>query len=95
MGWPGLKSNYQEKGILVNKKCSNSGRILLLEINTGGSLFVLINIYNANNEPDQLKTLTNLGEVLECVGDIQNKNTIFWRWFKYNFWFFFWNATGE
>ena len=28
---------------------------------------MLINIYNANNEPDQLKIRTDLGEVLECV----------------------------
>ena len=50
---------------------------MLLEINIDDSLFVLINIYNANNEPNQVKTLTELAEILDCVGDIQNKNIIF------------------
>ena len=27
--------------------------------------------------PDQLKTLTDIGEILDCVGDILNKNVIF------------------
>ena len=36
----------------------------------------MINNYNANNETDQVKTLTNLGEILNRVGDIQNKNII-------------------
>ena len=50
---------------------------MLLEINIDDNLLVLINIYNASNEPDLLKTLTELGEILDCVGDIQNKNIIF------------------
>ena len=37
----------------------------------------MINIYNANNELDQVKALTDLGEILDCVDDIQNKNIIF------------------
>ena len=44
---------------VINKKYNNSGRILLLEINIDDSLFVLINICNTNNEPDQLKTLAD------------------------------------
>ena len=50
---------------------------MLLEINIDDSLFVLINIYNANNELDQVKTLTDFGEILDKVGDIQNKNVSF------------------
>ena len=37
----------------------------------------MINIYNANNELDQVKTPTDLGEILYYVGDIQNRNIIF------------------
>ena len=62
---------------VINKKFDNSGRILLLEIIIDGSLFVLINIYNTNSEPDQLKNLADLGEILYCVGDIRNKNKTF------------------
>ena len=48
-----------------------------LEINIDDSVFLLIIINNANNEPDQLETLTELGEILDCCGDIQDKNIIF------------------
>ena len=50
---------------------------MLLEINIDDRLFVLINIYNANNELDQFKTLTNLSEILDCVNHIQNKDIFF------------------
>ena len=50
---------------------------MLLEINIDGSLFVLINICNTNNEPDHVKTLTDLGEILDSAGYIQNKNVLF------------------
>ena len=33
-------------------------------------------MYNANNEPDQLKTIIDLGRFIDRVGDIQNKNII-------------------
>ena len=62
---------------VINKKCDNYGQILLLEINIDDRLFVLINIYNANNELDQVKTLTDLSQILDCVDDIQNKDIIF------------------
>ena len=61
---------------------------MLLEINIDDSLFVLINIYNANNELDQVKTLTDLSEILDCVVDIQNKNKIFGGDFNVTFDFF-------
>ena len=64
------------KKVQNNKKCDNSRRILQLEINIDDSLFVLINIYNANNEPDQIKTLHDLGKISDRVGDILNKNII-------------------
>ena len=35
--------------------------------------FLLMNIYNAINELDQVKTLTDLADILDCVGDIRNK----------------------
>ena len=62
---------------VINKKCDNYGRILLLEINIDNRLFELINIYKANDKLDQLKTLTDLSKIVDCVNDIQNKNIIF------------------
>ena len=32
-----------------------------------------MNIYNAINELDQVKTLTDLADILDCVGYIRNK----------------------
>ena len=52
---------YETKKIkVINKKCDNSGRILLLKIDIDDSVFLLIRIYNANNELDQVKNLTVL-----------------------------------
>ena len=59
---------------MINEKYGNPRRIVLLEEN--GTLFVLVNMYNANNEPDQLKTIIDLGTFIDRVGDIQNKNII-------------------
>lgn len=44
-----------------------NGRMFILEVTIEESEYVLVNIYNANREHDQLKTienLTNLGETL-------------------------------
>ena len=38
---------------------------------------MLINIYNTNNEPDLLKTLTDLDKILACFGDTKNKTITF------------------
>ena len=64
-----------KKKEVINKKWDNYGRILLLEINIDDKLFVLMNIYNANNKLDQVKALSGL--ILDCVNDIQNKDIIF------------------
>ena len=68
---------------------------MLLEINVDDSLFVLINIYEANNKPDQVKTLTDLGEILDSVGDTQNKNIIFGGDFYVIFYFFLESRGGK
>ena len=35
---------------------------MLLEINIDDNLFLLMNVYNANNESDQVKTLTDFSD---------------------------------
>ena len=40
------------------------------------TVFVLINIYNANTESEQLETLSDLVSILDKVKDIQSKNII-------------------
>ena len=43
-----------------NIKRDNLGRILEIEVKIDDSVFVLINIYNANTESEQLHTLNDL-----------------------------------
>ena len=57
-------------------KRDNIGRILVIEVKPDDSVFVLINIYNANTEPEQLHTLNDLINILETFEDIQNKSVV-------------------
>ena len=67
-------SNSTGAAILFTKKFNmdvikvstdNSGRIVMLEIVFGGEKYLLINLYNDNNEKDQLKTLDILDKMLD------------------------------
>ena len=50
---------------ILTIKRDNLGRILVFEVKTDDSVFVLINIYNANTELEQLHTLNDLINILE------------------------------
>ena len=52
---------------ILNKKRDNLGKI-------DDSVFVLMNIYNAYTEPEQLHTLDDLINILETSKDVQNKS---------------------
>ena len=66
-----------------NKPCSlisqikdNRGHLLVLEVKIDSEIIILINIYNANTESEQLSTLTQLNDMLINVKNINNKNMI-------------------
>ena len=61
---------------ILNITSDNLGRILVIEVKIDDSVFVLINIYNANTEPEQLHTLNDLVNILETIEDIQNKSVV-------------------
>ena len=61
---------------ILNIKRDNLARILVTEVKIGDSVFVLINIYNANTESEQLHTLNDLLIILETFEDIQNKSIV-------------------
>ena len=61
---------------ILNIKRDNLGRILVIEVKIDDSVFVLINIYNANTESEQLHTLNDLINILETFEDIQNKSVV-------------------
>ena len=55
---------------ILNKKRDNLGCILAIAVKIDDSVFVLINIYNATNEPQQLYTLNDLINILQTFEDI-------------------------
>ena len=55
----------------------NSGRILVLDVTIDGTEYLLINLYNGNTEPEQLKILESLSKVLKDFQDISEKSIIF------------------
>ena len=65
-----------------NKRCVNSqttdkhGRILILDVTIDGSEYVLINIYNANIESEQLKVLNDLSELMKKVNITHGKQIV-------------------
>ena len=61
---------------ILNIRRDNLGRILVIEVKIDDSVFVLINIYNANTESEQLHTLNDLINILETFEDIQDKSVV-------------------
>ena len=61
---------------VLNIKRDNLGRILVIEVITDDSVFVLVNICNANTESEQLHTLNDLINILETFEDIHNKSVV-------------------
>ena len=61
---------------ILNKTRDNLGRILVIEVKIDDSVFVFINIYNANTESEQLHTLNDLVNILETFEYIQNKHVV-------------------
>ena len=61
---------------VTEKKCDTNGRILILDAKLNDDQFLLINIYNSNNESDQLVTLSELITMLEKVVNISEKKIV-------------------
>ena len=63
--------------VVNNQKTDNDGRILILNVTTNDVNFVLINLYNANTETEQVSVLNNLSSLLEKFDVTLEKNLIF------------------
>ena len=61
---------------ILNIERDNLVQIIVTEVKMDDSVFVLINIYNANTETCQRHTLNGLSSILENFGDIQTKNAV-------------------
>ena len=51
--------------------------LLLKCVKIENELLLLINLYNANTENEELSTLSDLSNVLDKIGDINNKSIVF------------------
>ena len=63
--------------VVNNQKTDNDGRILILDVTINDVNFVLINLYNANTETEQVSVLNNLSSLLEKFDVTLEKNLIF------------------
>ena len=61
---------------VVETKNDDQGRILILDIKIFDKELLLVNLYNANTEKEQLDTLTKVSEMLKSIPNIINKNLI-------------------
>ena len=61
---------------VVETKNDDQGRILILDIKICDKELLLVNLYNANTEKEQLEILTKLSEMLNSIPNIVNKNVI-------------------
>ena len=62
-----------------NKKQDESGRLLIPDVKVSDNDFLLINLYNANKESEQLNTLSTLCNLLDDITeftDLRGKNII-------------------
>ena len=62
--------------VVNNQKTDNDGRILILDVTINNVNFVLINLYNANTETEQVSVLNNLFLLLEKFDVTLEKNLI-------------------
>ena len=61
----------------VNNQKTDDGRTLILDVTINDANFVLINLYNANTETEQVSVLNNLSSLLEKFDVTLEKNLIF------------------
>ena len=59
-----------------NQKTDNDDRILILDVTINDINFVLINLFNANTETEQVSALNNLSSLLEKFDVRSEKNWI-------------------
>ena len=61
---------------VVETQNDDQGRILILDIKICDKELLLVNLYRANTEKEQLDTLAKLFEMLNSISNIVNKNVI-------------------
>ena len=67
---------------LLNRFNDKSRHVLIIQLKIENEILLLINLYNAKTENEQLSTLSDLSNMLEKIDDISNKSTVFGRDFN-------------
>ena len=62
---------------LIDQKSDENERIIVIEAKINEDNFIVINIYNSNNESEQLKTFSILQIMLDDI-ETCNKQIVFW-----------------
>ena len=65
-----------EKFTVKKQQTDHSGRILILDVSINDSEYILINLYNANTEKEQIEVLSNLFALLKTFDINPNKHII-------------------
>ena len=65
-----------EKITVKIQQTNHSGRILILDVSINDSKYILINLFNANTEKDQIEVLSNLFALLKTFHINPNKHII-------------------
>ena len=65
-----------ESFVVKNKINDDAGHILILDVTIDDNDYILVNIYNANTETEQIKVLNNLHLFLDSLDVHQNKQII-------------------
>ena len=60
----------------LNINHGNLGHIFVIKVKIDDSIFVLINIYNANTKPEQLHISNDFINILETLKYIQNESVV-------------------
>ena len=59
---------------ISNKFNDKSRRVLIIEVKIENGVLLLVSLYNANTENEQLSTLSDLCNIFEKIDDINNKS---------------------
>ena len=69
---------YEKKSFeLLNQFYDKSKRVLIIEVKIENKVLLLINLYNANTENEELSTLSDLNNILEKINNINAKSIQF------------------
>ena len=67
-----------EKFTIKKQQTDHNSRILILDVSINNSEYILINLYNANTEKEQIKVLSNLSALLKTFDINLNKHIMAW-----------------